>query len=159
MIMNLPLNDKGLTQMTATLSKSYNYLLSFLVVYIIIFLSHSLILSRFFGQTNKEYSTFLLSSFTLIRTLLANLNLQFFNDNNSVLLQLIFFSYFFFVFIILIGIFLAIINESYSLVLEQYEKKPELDYFDFFFQTIRQNPTQNYAKIVSTKKRNERFSR
>jgi hypothetical protein len=144
----------GHTQMTATLCNSFHYLISYLLVCIAIFMSHSMILSRFFGQTNEEYSTFLLASFTLIRTLLGHINLHFFNANSSGFLRLIFFSYFFFVFVILLGIFLAIINESYSFVIENYENSPELNYFDFFLKRFSRVRDKIQLKFLHKQKTN-----
>jgi len=144
----------GHTQMIATLSNSFSYLISYMIVCLVIFMSHSMILSRFFGQTNEEYSTFSLASFTLIRTLLGHINLQFFSANTSGFLRMIFFSYFFFVFVILLGIFLAIINESYSFVIENFENSPELNYFDFFFKRFSNIKNKIQIKFLQKKKKN-----
>ena len=137
----------GHTQMTATMCNSFSYLVSYLIVCITIFMFHSMILSRFFGQTNEEYSTCLLATFTLIRTLLGHINLNFFSVNTSGFLRMIFFSFFFFVFVILLGIFLGVINESYSFVIENYESSPELNYFEFFakrFLSIKKKIQQKF---------------
>ena len=81
----------GLTQMTATLCKSFMYLSSYLIVYMVIFISHAAILSRFFGQINEEFKTFVISLFTLLRMLLGHVNFSFLHSNNYPLYKLIFF--------------------------------------------------------------------
>lgn len=117
--------------MNATLSHSCNYLLCYFVIYFGAYIAHSELLRRLFGQTLQGYNSFALSQFTLFKILLASIEFDSI-QNSSYKYQLIFYSFYFLVYVVLAGVFLAIINDSYSFVLENYEKRPELDYFGCF---------------------------
>lgn len=125
----------GLTQMNAAIAKSFNHLFSYLFIYAIVFLAHAELMHRLLGQMDKDYSSRILAQFTLFRMLLASVDFEPIVESSSI--QIIFFSFYFLVFIIFSGIFLAIISDSYSYVVENYEPRPELEYYLFFKKRLK----------------------
>jgi hypothetical protein len=120
--------SSGLTLMNATLTSSFEYLICYMFVFASTFVTFGELMHRLNGQKIYECSTFSLSQFTILKFLLAEVDMRHMYENQSY--EIVFLLFFFFVFIILSGIFLAIINESYVKVSKSYEKKPELDYYN-----------------------------
>ncbi len=72
-------------------------------------------------------------SFTLFRIILGDFNFQALQAANRVLGPLYFVLYVFFVFFVLLNMFLAIINDTYSEVKDELsQKQSEIEVTDFF---------------------------
>ena len=119
----------GLTQMNATLSHCFGSLLCYLLILVVVLLSYSLLFCRLFGSNNDEFSTIFRSQFSLLKELLADSSFKKIHDQNPKTSQFAFFSFYLFVFVIFMDIFLAIIAQAYSHILSTYDNKPELDYY------------------------------
>lgn len=91
----------GLTQMSAALTKSANHLISYLLIYSIVFCTHAEMMHRLFGPNEIDFSKRIQAQFTMFRMLLANINFKFIADNPGT--QLIFFSFYMTIFIIFSG--------------------------------------------------------
>jgi hypothetical protein len=129
--------SSGLTLMNATLTSSFEYLICYLIIFASIYMTIGELMHRLFSQIIYACSTFFLSQFTVLKFLLAEVNMTFMYKNSNY--EIVFLLFYFFVFIILSGIFLGIINDSYVHVLRNYERKPELDYYDVFIKTAWRN--------------------
>jgi hypothetical protein len=148
--------NTGVTQMNATLTRSFNYLFCYLIIFWCIFLTLGELMHRVFGQIISDHKSFIFSQFTLIKFLLADINASYLYNNDSY--QIVFLLFFFLVFIILSSIFLAIVNDAYLYVIEKYDKKPELDYFNLFlrdfFKVRAFKLEENILSEKRTKKKN-----
>lgn len=67
----------------------------------------------------KDYSSFSDSIFTLLRTILGDFDFYALERANRVMGPIFFLAYVFFVFFVLLNMFLAIINDTYSEVKEE----------------------------------------
>ena len=67
----------------------------------------------------KDYSSFSDSIFTLLRTILGDFDFYALEKANRVMGPIFFLAYVFFVFFVLLNMFLAIINDTYSEVKEE----------------------------------------
>ena len=126
----------GITQMNATLSVAFNDLSSYMFAFFILFTGFAVLLNRLFGAISADLNSIFKAQFSLIKFLIGVADFKILFEYDIDTSRFIFFSYFFLVFIIFLNIFLAIINCSYSYVLNTYENQPELDYYDFFKRKI-----------------------
>ncbi|KAG7153275.1 Polycystin-2-like [Homarus americanus] len=80
-----------------------------------------------------DFSSFINAMFTLLRTILGDFNFHEIEDANRILGPLFFLSYVFFVFFVLLNMFLAIINDTYSEVkAEIANQRNEFEIADYF---------------------------
>ena len=100
--------------------------------FFILFTGFAVLLNRLFGAISADLNSIFKAQFSLIKFLIGVADFKILFEYDIDTSRFIFFSYFFLVFIIFLNIFLAIINCSYSYVLNTYENQPELDYYDFF---------------------------
>lgn len=114
--------------MSATLAHSFDYLVCYFLVHTLVFTAHSELLRRLFGQNMPEYSSFVLAQLELFKLLLASANINEHALANSAAYQCIFYSFFLLVYVVMTGIFLAIVNHAYSHVTRTYDSRPELEY-------------------------------
>ena len=89
---------------------------SFFVMFAIVFLAFAQLGNLLFGTMVKDFDSFYESIFTLLRTILGDFDFHAIQKADRLLGPVFFMSYVLFVFFILMNIFLAIINDTYSLV-------------------------------------------
>uniref|UniRef100_A0A6P7F1D4 Polycystin-2-like isoform X3 n=1 Tax=Diabrotica virgifera virgifera TaxID=50390 RepID=A0A6P7F1D4_DIAVI len=89
-------------------------ILGFSIMFFIIFFAYAELGYLVFGHQVENFSTFSISMFTLLRTILGDFNYPEIEEANSVLAPIYFITYIFLVFFVLLNMFLAIINDTYS---------------------------------------------
>lgn len=125
--------NKTMTQLQSTLSKCAKDLAGFAVMFFIIFLAFAQLGYLLFGNQLAEYSSFSESIFTLYRTILGDFNFPGLQQANRILGPAFFILYIFFIFFILLNMFLAIINDTYSEVKSDFEEQQnELEMGEYF---------------------------
>ncbi|CAD5121175.1 DgyrCDS9711 [Dimorphilus gyrociliatus] len=106
--------NKTMTQLSSTLARCAKDLAGFAVMFFIVFLAFAQLGYLIFGTQVKDFSSFPSSIFTLFRIILGDFNFHELEAANRVLGPIYFILYVFFVFFVLLNMFLAIINDTYS---------------------------------------------
>ncbi|XP_022315229.1 polycystin-2-like protein 1 isoform X1 [Crassostrea virginica] len=106
--------NKTMTQLSSTLGRCAKDLLGFAVMFFIIFLAFTQLGYLLFGTQVKDFSNFGNSFFTLFRIILGDFDFHQLEAANRYLGPIFFMLFVFFVFFVLINMFLAIINDTYS---------------------------------------------
>ncbi|XP_013781183.2 polycystic kidney disease 2-like 1 protein [Limulus polyphemus] len=129
--------NKTMTQLSSTLSRCSKDIAGFGIMFCIVFFAYAQLGYLLFGTQVKDFSNFLKSVFTLLRIILGDFDFYEIEAANRVLGPLFFLSYVFFVFFVLMNMFLAIINDTYSEVkAEIANQKNEFEIVDYFKQGI-----------------------
>ncbi|ELT90189.1 hypothetical protein CAPTEDRAFT_169289 [Capitella teleta] len=127
--------NKTMTQLSSTLARCAKDLAGFAVMFFIIFLAFAQLGYLIFGTQVKDFSSFDDAVFTLFRIILGDFNFHELEQANRVLGPAYFILYVFFVFFVLLNMFLAIINDTYSEVKEEISnQKNEFEMGDYFKQ-------------------------
>lgn len=125
--------NKTMTQLSSTLGKCAKDLAGFAVMFFIIFLAFTQLGYLLFGTQVKDFSDFQNSFFTLFRIILGDFDFHQLEAANRILGPLYFMLFVFFVFFVLINMFLAIINDTYSEVKgDMANQKNEFEMTDYF---------------------------
>lgn len=125
--------NKTMTQLSSTLSSCAKDLAGFAVMFFIIFLAFAQLGYLIFGTQVKDFSSFESAIFTLFRIILGDFNFHELEEANRVLGPAYFMLYVFFVFFVLLNMFLAIINDTYSEVKADIsQQKNEFEMGDYF---------------------------
>lgn len=125
--------NKTMTQLSSTLGKCAKDLAGFAVMFFIIFLAFTQLGYLLFGTQVKDFSNFQNSFFTLFRIILGDFDFDQLEAANRVLGPIFFMLFVFFVFFVLINMFLAIINDTYSEVKsDMANQKNEFEMGDYF---------------------------
>ncbi|GAB1601077.1 polycystin-2-like isoform X1 [Argonauta hians] len=125
--------NKTMTQLSSTLGKCAKDLAGFAVMFFIIFLAFTQLGYLIFGTQVKEFSSFEDAFFTLFRIILGDFDFHQLESANRILGPIFFILYVFFVFFILLNMFLAIINDTYSEVKGDIaNQKSEFEVTDYF---------------------------
>ena len=106
--------NKTMTQLASTLSRCAGDILGFGVMFFIVFFAFAQLGYLLFGTQVGDYSTFSSAIFTLLRTILGDFDFNSMEKANRILGPIFFLCYVFFVFFVLLNMFLAIINDTYS---------------------------------------------
>eukprot|EP00116_Pleurobrachia_bachei_P000629 sb/3460891/ len=112
---------KTMRYFSTTLSRCCKDILSFSLMFLIVFFAFAQLGQLLFGTVNRDFSSFLDSTYTLFRIILGDFDFLALERARNLLGPIFFISYIFLVFFILLNMFLAIINDTYSAV------KVELD--------------------------------
>ena len=112
-----------MTQLQLTLSRCATDIAGFSVMFFIIFVGYAQFGYLVFGQTIYNFSTFPESLFTLFRIILGDFDFHELEKADYVLGPIYFITYVFLVFFVLLNMFLAIINDTYSVVKEELAMK------------------------------------
>ena len=105
----------------------------FAVMFFIVFFAFAQLGYMIFGSQVKDYSSFSDAIFTLLRTILGDFDFYALEKANRVLGPVFFLCYVFFVFFVLLNMFLAIINDTYSEVKEEIAaQKNDFEIADYF---------------------------
>uniref|UniRef100_A0A9J2Q9S0 Polycystin cation channel PKD1/PKD2 domain-containing protein n=1 Tax=Ascaris lumbricoides TaxID=6252 RepID=A0A9J2Q9S0_ASCLU len=116
--------NKTMTQLTATLERSAKDIGGFSVMFFIFFLAYAQFGFLAFGTQIAEYSSLYNAVFALLRTILGDFDFNALESADRILGPLFFLTYVFFVFFILLNMFLAIINDSYTEVKSELSRQP-----------------------------------
>ncbi|CAF5120063.1 unnamed protein product, partial [Rotaria magnacalcarata] len=122
-----------MTQLSTTLSRCAKDVLGFSVMFMIVFLAYAQLGYLLFGTMVEDYKSFAISIFTLFRIILGDFNFDAILEAHRILGPIFFLTYVFFVFFVLLNMFLAIINDTYSEVKSDLStQKSEFELGDFF---------------------------
>ncbi|NXF48059.1 PK2L2 protein, partial [Oceanites oceanicus] len=129
--------NKTMTQLSSTLSRCAKEIIGFAIMFFIIFFAYAQLGYLVFGSQVEEFSTFQNCIFTQFRIVLGDFNFETIEAANRILGPIYFITFVFFVFFILLNMFLAIINDTYSEVKADFEVMPsqELKIRDLFRQS------------------------
>jgi polycystin 2 len=106
--------NKTMLQFGRTLQKCAKDVAGFGLMFIIVFVAYAQLGLVLFGSELHDFRTFFNSVFTLLRTILGDFDYLAIEETNRVLGPIYFISYVFIVFFVLLNMFLAIINETYT---------------------------------------------
>ena len=105
----------------------------FAVMFFIVFFAFAQLGYMIFGAQVPDYSSFSNAIFTLLRTILGDFDFYALEKANRILGPVFFLSYVFFVFFVLLNMFLAIINDTYSEVKEEIAaQRNDFEIADYF---------------------------
>ncbi|NXJ45132.1 PK2L2 protein, partial [Spizaetus tyrannus] len=129
--------NKTMTQLSSTLSRCAKDIIGFAIMFFIIFFAYAQLGYLVFGSQVEEFSTFQNCIFTQFRIVLGDFNFETIEATNRILGPIYFITFVFFVFFVLLNMFLAIINDTYSEVKADFEVIPsqELQIRDLFRQS------------------------
>ncbi|KAM4594684.1 polycystin-2 isoform 2-T2 [Fundulus diaphanus] len=106
--------NKTMSQLSTTMSRCAKDLVGFAIMFFIIFLAYAQLAYLVFGTQVNNFSTFQSSIFTQFRIILGDFDFSEIKEANPVLGPVYFTTFVFFIFFILMNMFLAIINDTYS---------------------------------------------
>ncbi|XP_063148953.1 polycystin-2-like protein 2 [Candoia aspera] len=128
--------NKTMTQLSSTLSRCAKDIIGFAIMFFIIFFAYAQLGYLVFGSQVAEFSTFQNCIFTQFRIVLGDFNFADIEHANRILGPIYFITFVFFVFFVLLNMFLAIINDTYSEVKADFSVIPsrEFEISDFIKQ-------------------------
>ncbi|XP_041921583.1 polycystic kidney disease 2-like 1 protein isoform X1 [Alosa sapidissima] len=142
--------NKTMTQLSSTLARCAADILGFAIMFFIVFFAYAQLGYLLFGTEVESFSTFNKCIFTQFRIILGDFDYDAIERANRVLGPIYFFTYVFFVFFVLLNMFLAIINDTYSEVKEELaSQKDELQITDI----IKQSYEKTFMKLKLKKER------
>ncbi|XP_059178579.1 polycystin-2-like protein 1 [Physella acuta] len=151
--------NKTMTQLSTTLSRCAKDLLGFFIMFFIVFLAFTQLGYLLFGTQVNDFSTFMNSFFTLFRIILGDFDFHQLEQANRILGPIFFMLFVFFVFFVLINMFLAIINDTYSEVKSDMAKQSDQfimsDYIKQGYQKLfsrfggKKEKIEGYEKILT----------
>ncbi|KAM6055506.1 polycystin-2-like protein 2 isoform 4-T5 [Theristicus caerulescens] len=129
--------NKTMMQLSSTLSRCAKDIIGFAIMFFIIFFAYAQLGYLVFGSQVEEFSTFQNCIFTQFRIVLGDFNFETVEAANRILGPIYFITFVFFVFFVLLNMFLAIINDTYSEVKADFEVIPsqEVQIRDLFTQS------------------------
>ncbi|OCT71797.1 polycystic kidney disease 2-like 1 protein [Xenopus laevis] len=144
--------NKTMTQLSSTLARCAKDILGFAIMFFIVFFAYAQLGYLLFGTQVENFSTFVKCIFTQFRIILGDFDYDAIDHANRILGPIYFVTYVFFVFFVLLNMFLAIINDTYSEVKEELSgQKNELQFSDIL--------KQGYKKtLLKLKLKKERIS-
>ncbi|XP_031434609.1 polycystic kidney disease 2-like 1 protein isoform X2 [Clupea harengus] len=142
--------NKTMTQLSSTLARCAADILGFAIMFFIVFFAYAQLGYLLFGTEVESFSTFNKCIFTQFRIILGDFDYDGIERANRVLGPIYFFTYVFFVFFVLLNMFLAIINDTYSEVKEELaSQKDELQITDI----IKQSYAKTFMKLKLKKEK------
>ncbi|KAM4852733.1 polycystin-2-like protein 1 [Thomomys bottae] len=127
--------NKTMTQLSSTLARCAKDILGFAIMFFIVFFAYAQLGYLLFGTQVENFSTFIKCIFTQFRIILGDFDYNAIDNANRILGPVYFVTYVFFVFFVLLNMFLAIINDTYSEVKEELAgQKDELQLCDLLKQ-------------------------
>ncbi|MBN3295903.1 PK2L1 protein, partial [Amia calva] len=123
--------NKTMTQLSSTLARCAKDILGFAIMFFIVFFAYAQLGYLLFGTEVQTFSTFLRCISTQFRIILGDFDYDAIDNANRILGPIYFVTYVFFVFFVLLNMFLAIINDTYSEVKEELSnQKDEVQFTD-----------------------------
>ncbi|KAM6185786.1 polycystin-2-like protein 1 [Rhynchocyon petersi] len=142
--------NKTMTQLSSTLARCAKDILGFAVMFFIVFFAYAQLGYLLFGTQVENFSTFMNCIFTQFRIILGDFDYNAIDNANRILGPIYFVTYVFFVFFVLLNMFLAIINDTYSEVKEELAgQKDELQLSDL----LRQGYNKTLLRLRLRKER------
>uniref|UniRef100_A0A8C2JTG7 Polycystic kidney disease 2-like 1 n=1 Tax=Cyprinus carpio TaxID=7962 RepID=A0A8C2JTG7_CYPCA len=142
--------NKTMTQLTSTLARCALDIFGFAIMFFIVFFAYAQLGYLLFGMEVETFSTFNKCIFTQFRIILGDFDYDAIDRANRVLGPIYFFSYVFFVFFVLLNMFLAIINDTYSEVKSELaSQKDEFQIADL----IKQSYEKTFMKLKLKKEK------
>ncbi|XP_029306051.1 LOW QUALITY PROTEIN: polycystic kidney disease 2-like 1 protein [Cottoperca gobio] len=142
--------NKTMTQLSSTLGRCAKDILGFAIMFFIVFFAYAQLGYLLFGTEVDSFSTFVKCIFTQFRIILGDFDYNAIDRANRVLGPIYFVTYVFFVFFVLLNMFLAIINDTYSEVKEELSsQKDELQFTDI----IKQSYMKTFTKLKLKKEK------
>ncbi|XP_047459185.1 polycystic kidney disease 2-like 1 protein [Mugil cephalus] len=142
--------NKTMTQLSSTLGRCAKDILGFAIMFFIVFFAYAQLGYLLFGTEVESFSTFVKCIFTQFRIILGDFDYDAIDRANRVLGPIYFVTYVFFVFFVLLNMFLAIINDTYSEVKEELSsQKDELQITDI----IKQSYLKTFMKLKLKKEK------
>ncbi|XP_012660780.1 polycystin-2 isoform X1 [Otolemur garnettii] len=136
--------NRTMSQLSTTMSRCAKDLFGFAIMFFIIFLAYAQLAYLVFGTQIDDFSTFQECIFTQFRIILGDINFAEIEEANRVLGPIYFTTFVFFMFFILLNMFLAIINDTYSEVKSDLaQQKAEMELSDL----IRKGYHKALAKL------------
>uniref|UniRef100_A0A8D0HCN8 Polycystin 2 like 2, transient receptor potential cation channel n=1 Tax=Sphenodon punctatus TaxID=8508 RepID=A0A8D0HCN8_SPHPU len=120
--------NKTMTQLSSTLSRCAKDIIGFAIMFFIIFFAYAQLGYLVFGSQVDEFSTFQNCIFTQFRIVLGDFNFATIEKANRILGPIYFITFVFFVFFVLLNMFLAIINDTYSEVKADFAVIPSQEF-------------------------------
>ncbi|XP_048343330.1 polycystic kidney disease 2-like 2 protein [Sphaerodactylus townsendi] len=120
--------NKTMTQLSSTLSRCAKDIIGFAIMFFIIFFAYAQLGYLVFGSQVDEFSTFQNCIFTQFRIVLGDFNFASIEQANRILGPIYFITFVFFVFFVLLNMFLAIINDTYSEVKADFSIIPSREF-------------------------------
>nr|XP_027783365.1 LOW QUALITY PROTEIN: polycystic kidney disease 2-like 2 protein [Marmota flaviventris] len=121
--------NKTMSQLSSTLSCCIKDIVGFAIMFFIIFFAYAQLGFLVFGSQVDDFSTFQNSIFTQFRIVLGDFNFAGIQQANWILGPIYFITFIFFMFFVLLNMFLAIINDTYSEVKADYSigRRPDFE--------------------------------
>ncbi|XP_039770201.1 polycystic kidney disease 2-like 1 protein [Ornithorhynchus anatinus] len=142
--------NKTMTQLSSTLARCAKDILGFAIMFFIVFFAYAQLGYLLFGTQVENFSTFVKCIFTQFRIILGDFDYNAIDSANRILGPVYFVTYVFFVFFVLLNMFLAIINDTYSEVKEELSsQKDELQLSDI----LKQGYNKTLLKLRLKKER------
>ncbi|NXJ74181.1 PK2L2 protein, partial [Trogon melanurus] len=116
--------NKTMRQLSCTLSRCAKDIIGFTIMFFIIFFAYAQLGYLVFGSQVEDFSTFQNCIFTQFRIILGDFDFEAIEAANRILGPIYFITFVFFVFFILLNMFLAILNDTYSAVKAEFEATP-----------------------------------
>ncbi|XP_042324484.1 polycystin-2 isoform X2 [Sceloporus undulatus] len=136
--------NQTMSQLSSTMSRCAKDVLGFAIMFFIIFIAYAQLAYLVFGTQVDNFSTFQDSIFTQFRILLGDFDFTEVEETNRILGQVYFTTFVFFMFFILLNMFLAIINDTYSEVKsDMAQQKSEMELSDL----IKKEYTKAMVKL------------
>ncbi|XP_054845999.1 polycystin-2 [Eublepharis macularius] len=136
--------NRTMNQLSTTMSRCAKDILGFAIMFFIIFIAYAQLAYLVFGTQVDDFSTFQGSIFAQFRILLGDFDFAEIEEANRVLGPIYFTTFVFFMFFILLNMFLAIINDTYSEVKsDMAQQKTEMELSDL----IKKGYTKAMVKL------------
>ncbi|XP_062910928.1 polycystin-2-like protein 2 [Mobula hypostoma] len=120
-----------MTQLSTTLSRCANAIVGFAVMFFIVFFGYAQLGYLIFGTQVESFHTFGNCIFTQFRIILGDFNFSEIEEANHILGPIYFITFVFCLFFVLLNVFLAIINDTYSEVKDDKTlQKIDFDIYD-----------------------------
>uniref|UniRef100_K7G666 Polycystin 2 like 2, transient receptor potential cation channel n=1 Tax=Pelodiscus sinensis TaxID=13735 RepID=K7G666_PELSI len=145
--------NKTMTQLSSTLSRCAKDIIGFAIMFFIIFFAYAQLGYLVFGSQVDEFSTFQNCIFTQFRIVLGDFNFASIEQANRILGPIYFITFVFFVFFVLLNMFLAIINDTYSEVKADFAVIPSKEFE--ISDLIRQSYNKALVKLKLKKSKME----
>ncbi|XP_070614130.1 polycystin-2-like isoform X2 [Erythrolamprus reginae] len=136
--------NRTMNQLSTTMSRCAKDVLGFAIMFFIIFLAYAQLAYLVFGTQVNDFSTFQDSVFTQFRILMGDFDFTEMEEANGILGSVYFTSFVFFMLFLLLNMFLAIINDTYSEVkTDMIQQKSEMELSDL----IKKGYTKAMVKL------------
>ncbi|XP_041048078.1 polycystin-2 isoform X2 [Carcharodon carcharias] len=123
--------NKTMTQLSSTMSRCAKDIIGFAIMFFIVFLAYAQLAYLVFGTQVDDFSTFHTCIFTQFRIILGDFDFTKIEEADRILGPIYFVTFVFFIFFILLNMFLAIINDTYSEVKsDMAQQKSEMELAD-----------------------------